>query len=275
MHEDATVVLSRDGWLKRVREVKDPTSTRLREGDALAAVLPGSTRDRLVLFFSNRGTVYVLRVGDVPATTGYGEPVQSLFKFGDGERVVAARLIRESTDAGGVDRRAAGAPRHHRAHRRGAGGLVATASGYGFRATPDLIRDDARRPPLARVGDGDEIVGVDARARAGRDRRDGARQDGALSASRSTEVPSSPAAGRGVILMKPEPRTTTASSARLALGKKDELDRGSRRPRGQRAHDRRSARCRGAARAEGPEGRRSAARRGSARPTRRPAEGLN
>src|SRR4030095_12951058 len=52
VHEDATVVLSRDGWMKRVREVKDPTSTRLREGDALAALLPGSTRDRLVLFSS-------------------------------------------------------------------------------------------------------------------------------------------------------------------------------------------------------------------------------
>src|SRR5439155_1230423 len=59
VHEDATVILSRDGWLKRVREVKDPSSTRLREGDALAAVLPGTTRDRLVLF-STRGTLYVL-----------------------------------------------------------------------------------------------------------------------------------------------------------------------------------------------------------------------
>ena len=94
VHEDATVVLSRDGWMKRVREVKDPTSTRLREGDALFALLPGSTRDRLVLF-SSKGTVYVMRVADVPATTGYGEPVQSLLKFGDGERVVVARLIRE------------------------------------------------------------------------------------------------------------------------------------------------------------------------------------
>src|SRR5207253_504459 len=44
VHEDATVVLSRDGWLKRVREVKDPASTRLREGDAVATLLPGTTR---------------------------------------------------------------------------------------------------------------------------------------------------------------------------------------------------------------------------------------
>jgi DNA gyrase/topoisomerase IV subunit A len=89
VHEDTTVVLSRDGWIKRVRELKDPTSTRLREGDALFSVLTGNTRDRLVLF-SSTGTLYVLKLNEVPATTGYGEPVQSLLKFGDGERVVAA-----------------------------------------------------------------------------------------------------------------------------------------------------------------------------------------
>ena len=33
----------------------------------------------------------------MPATTGYGEPVQSLLKFGDGERVIAAQLKRDDT----------------------------------------------------------------------------------------------------------------------------------------------------------------------------------
>ena len=37
-----------------------------------------------------------MRVADVPATTGYGEPVQSLLKFGDGERVIAARLLKDA-----------------------------------------------------------------------------------------------------------------------------------------------------------------------------------
>src|SRR5262249_34987105 len=32
VHEDANVVLTRDGWVKRVRELKDPSSTRLCEG---------------------------------------------------------------------------------------------------------------------------------------------------------------------------------------------------------------------------------------------------
>ena len=85
--EDAHVVITRDGWVKRVREMKDPASTRLREGDEVLSVLAGSLKSSLVLF-SNFGTAYVTRFNDVPASTGYGDPVQKLFKFDDQERVV-------------------------------------------------------------------------------------------------------------------------------------------------------------------------------------------
>jgi DNA gyrase subunit A len=88
-HEDTYAVVSADGWLKRQREMKDPKTTRLREGDEVLAVLQGSTKEVGVLF-SNHGAAYVLHLNDVPPSTGYGEPVQKLFKFGDGERVVAA-----------------------------------------------------------------------------------------------------------------------------------------------------------------------------------------
>ncbi len=87
--EDATVVLTRDGWIKRVRELKDPSQTRVREGDEVAFVLGGSLKSNLVLF-SNFGTAYVTRFNDVPPSTGYGDPVQKLFKFDDNERVVGA-----------------------------------------------------------------------------------------------------------------------------------------------------------------------------------------
>ncbi len=87
--EDCQVVITRDGWVKRVRELKDPTSTRMREGDEIMAVLSGSLKANLV-FFSSAGTAYVTRYNDVPASTGYGDPVQKLFKFDDGERVVGA-----------------------------------------------------------------------------------------------------------------------------------------------------------------------------------------
>ncbi len=69
--------------------MKDPSTTRLREGDEVMAVLAGSLKSNLV-FFSNFGTAYVTRFNDVPASTGYGDPVQKLFKFDDGERVVGA-----------------------------------------------------------------------------------------------------------------------------------------------------------------------------------------
>jgi DNA gyrase subunit A len=163
VHEDATVVLSRDGWMKRVREVKDQSTTRLREGDAVQAVLPGTTRDRLVLF-SSRGGLYVVRVADVPATTGYGEPVQSLLKFADGERVVATRLLR---DAGPADAGDAGTEPQRslpglQSPTAAEAVLVVTAKGYGFRATPDLTETTRAGRKLARVGDGDRVVSVEA-----------------------------------------------------------------------------------------------------------------
>jgi DNA gyrase subunit A len=87
--EDNVVIVSRDGWVKRQKEVKDISTTRLREGDAVLAVLPGSTRAS-VAFFSNFGVAYTARVTDIPASTGYGEPIQRFFKLKDGERIVAA-----------------------------------------------------------------------------------------------------------------------------------------------------------------------------------------
>jgi DNA gyrase subunit A len=158
VHEETTVLLSRDGWLRRVRELKDPSSARLREGDALQAVLPGTSRDHLVLY-SSHGSVYVLRVADVPATTGYGEPVQSLLKFGDGERVVAALIKRDETPAG----EPAGQGSLFAPAKGSAPGmiLVATARGFGFRATPDLSETTRSGRRVARVGDGDEVVSIE------------------------------------------------------------------------------------------------------------------
>jgi len=56
------------------------------------AAEPGSTRAAIV-FFTNFGAAYTCRVVDVPASTGYGEPIQRLFKFRDGERVIAAMSL--------------------------------------------------------------------------------------------------------------------------------------------------------------------------------------
>jgi len=89
VEEDNVVIVSRDGWVKRQKEVKDLSTTRLREGDSVLAAVAGSTRATLV-FFSNFGVAYTSRIVDVPASTGYGDPIQKLFKLKDGEKIVAA-----------------------------------------------------------------------------------------------------------------------------------------------------------------------------------------
>jgi DNA gyrase subunit A len=92
VEEDNVVIVSRDGWVKRQKEVKDLTTTRLREGDSVLAALAGSTRASAV-FLSNFGVAYTCRIIDVPASTGFGEPIQRLFKLKDGEKVVAAMSL--------------------------------------------------------------------------------------------------------------------------------------------------------------------------------------
>src|SRR5262247_979986 len=92
VEEDNVVIVSRDGWVKRQKEVKDLTTTRLREGDAVLAAFAGSTRATCV-FFSNFGAAYTCRIIDVSASTGYGEPIQKQFKLKDGEKVVAAMSL--------------------------------------------------------------------------------------------------------------------------------------------------------------------------------------
>lgn len=87
-HERCHVIVSRNGWVRRTKGEPNEGQLRWKEGDALLRVIPADTAEHIG-FFTSAGKVYVLRAYDVPATTGFGDPVQSIFKFGDGERVVA------------------------------------------------------------------------------------------------------------------------------------------------------------------------------------------
>jgi len=85
--EDVYVVVTQDGWVKRQRSYTDIESIRVRDGDSVRWVLPGSTRKSIV-FFTNFGTAYATRIEALASTTGHGEPIQKLFDFSDGERIV-------------------------------------------------------------------------------------------------------------------------------------------------------------------------------------------
>jgi DNA gyrase subunit A len=97
--EKAFVIVTRDGWLKRQKSYTDLDKIRVRENDEVGWVFPTRTR-HTVLFFTNMGRVYTMRVDDVISTTGYGDPLQAIFDFDDGEQVVGVvtddeRILRE------------------------------------------------------------------------------------------------------------------------------------------------------------------------------------
>lgn len=89
VRENTNVVLTRDGWIKRVGRLAAVESTRVREGDEVIAVVPGNTLDHVV-FCADDGTAYTMRMNEVPASSGYGEPIGKFFRLGDQVRVVAA-----------------------------------------------------------------------------------------------------------------------------------------------------------------------------------------
>ena len=141
--EDANVILTRDGWVKRAREIKDLSTTRLRDGDQVMVVLAGNTKSNLV-FFGSQGTAYVCKVVDIPASTGYGDPVQKLFKMKDGERVVHALSL------------------DPRVRTKEPLMLAVSKHGYGLRFALEAHLEASTRAGrrFSRVGEGDEIVGV-------------------------------------------------------------------------------------------------------------------
>ena len=153
VEEDNVVIVSRDGWVKRQKEVKDLTATRLREGDAVLAVLPGSTRATAV-FLTNFGAAYTARIVDIPASTGYGEPIQRLFKFKDGERVVAAFSLDPRVTPDITPRKDGGVPKIH--------AVAVTSDGYSLRFGLDGFVEPSTRAGrrYARPAGGVEVVGV-------------------------------------------------------------------------------------------------------------------
>ena len=219
--EDNVVIVSRDGWVKRQKEVKDLSTTRLREGDSVLAALAGSTRATLV-FFTNFGVAYTARFVDVPASTGYGEPVQKLFKFKDGERVVAAFSL---------DPRAIGDIGRAKRWRRRAGpsdadvpvppvhALAVTSDGYSLRFSLANVAEPSTRAGrrYARPADGAEVVGVSVVT--GDETVIAATRDARAMLCPASEVNFLAGPGKGVILIKLSATTIacSASSPRPAI----------------------------------------------------------
>ncbi len=89
VRENTNVVITTDGWVKRVGRIQSVEKLRIREGDEVLNVLPASTLDTIV-FFADDGTAFTLPVDQIPASTGYGEPLAKHVKMGDGVRIISS-----------------------------------------------------------------------------------------------------------------------------------------------------------------------------------------
>jgi DNA gyrase subunit A len=194
--EDNHVLVTADGWVKRQKEI-NPETTRLREGDRILSLVAGSTRAGIA-FFSNFGTAYTSRIIDIPATTGYGEPIQKLFKLKDGEKIVSAISMDERVlpvKATAIDPKSPdSAPKLH--------GLAVTTDGYSLRFGLDGFREISTRSGrrFARPAEGAEVLftgvifGSETIICASRERR--------VLLCRADEINFLSGPGKGVLLIK-------------------------------------------------------------------------
>jgi DNA gyrase subunit A len=153
VQENTNVVLTRDGWIKRVGRLDSVEKTRVREGDEVIAVVPGSTRDHVV-FLAEDGTAYTMRMADVPATAGYGDPITKFFRLGDQVKILAAITTDERFTP------PEGAPKKGSDDPPGPYLLVATAQGQVLRTplAPFRIASTKVGRRYVRLGEGDRVV---------------------------------------------------------------------------------------------------------------------
>jgi DNA gyrase subunit A len=151
VRENTNVVLTRDGWIKRVGRLASVEGTRVREGDEVLAVVPGSTLDHVV-FFADDGTSYTMRISEVPASSGYGEPIVKFFRLADQVRIVGCVTTDERFTP--VDQPPAnGEP-------AGPYVLVVTAQGQVLRTPLAPFRTASTKVGrrYVRLGEGDKVV---------------------------------------------------------------------------------------------------------------------
>ncbi|HTY24236.1 MAG TPA: DNA topoisomerase (ATP-hydrolyzing) [Desulfomonilaceae bacterium] len=189
-HGDVTVILSRQGWIRRIKtEVDDPATVKLREGDSLLGCVRVNTGSSVAVF-SNLGKVYVIRALEVPASVGFGEPISSIFTLVDGEFAVGFmapdRLAPVAVDERGTSEGADGPtgfngedspqyslfaqpeqirelpPDDQLSPPSPDKGILITRRGKGFRFDSGILREPTKRSgrKLMSLAEGDEVVDV-------------------------------------------------------------------------------------------------------------------
>ena len=152
VREEVFAIVTKDGWIKRIRSSNELGSTRLREGDSINQAHLLSTHD-YVICFTNLGYMYSIKVADFPSSSGYGSPIQKILKFRDGEKIIESfgYIVSETTDEMQYDH----------SIEEGQKLLLVTENGMGFITVIeglDSLKRNGKR--VMKVKDGDALVAI-------------------------------------------------------------------------------------------------------------------
>ena len=194
-HEDVHIVLSQNGWIRKLKTLTDPSSLKFKENDQLLDGIPCNTKDLLGIFTSF-GIAYVIKVYNLPYTrSGFGEPIQSLFKFADGEKVIGMIRLPENPET--MD--------HNGQSSLGFTDeeeiLVASANGFGFRFPVSNLGETTRAGrKIMSLKNEDRMIGF---APVTHNHLFLATAKGKAVVIATEQVTQLTGSGKGVILMKP------------------------------------------------------------------------
>jgi DNA gyrase subunit A len=195
-HEDVHVVLSQNGWIRKLKTLNDPSTLKFKENDQLLETSQCNTRDLLGIFTSH-GIVYITKIYNLPYTrSGFGEPIQSLFKFTDGEKVIG--MIRLPATPEEKEQKSYQKPLDYD---EGQEYMVATANGFGFRFPISNLNETTRSGrKIMNLKNDDRMIGF---APVTQKHVFLATASGKAVVIATEQVAQLTGSGKGVILMKP------------------------------------------------------------------------
>ncbi len=234
--EDVSVIISVQGWIRRIKStVEDESSLKFREDDKLLGWVRVNTIKNVAII-TNIGKLYVMKVVEIPASTGFGEPLSNILTFVDGECVIGliapdpAEPETDFIECKSPEKDSAGQPDLFGSENtlpicEGAPalpfrGILVTKSGYGFRFDYSLFREPTKKNGrrLVNLKSGDEVVGVKPEDREMVSLGTGA---GNILKFRIEKVPLLVGAGLGVRMIKLPPDSQVIGIE--LIGKDDEL----------------------------------------------------
>ena len=204
-HEDVHIVLSQNGWIRKLKNLNDPSGLKFKENDQLLDTLQTNTQNLLAIFTSF-GTVYVAKVYNLPyARSGFGEPIQSLFKFGDGEKVIGMLALSPAGNGSETSIAAGQASLDFTKKSKQKKGdqefMVVSANGFGFRFPISNLSETTRSGrKIMGLKDEDRMIGF---APVTHDHVFLATSKGKAVVIATDQVAQLSGSGKGVILMKP------------------------------------------------------------------------